>query len=37
LAIEHKSTPPVSLSDGYNALDIAYKIIEKMEVTSGIS
>lgn len=37
LAIEQKSTPPVSLSDGYNALDIAYKIIEKMEVTSGIS
>lgn len=30
-------TPPVSLSDGLNALDVAYKIIEKMEVTSGIS
>lgn len=36
-AIITNTQPPVPLSDGYNALDVAYKIIERMEVTSGIS
>lgn len=36
-AILTNTQPPVPLSDGFNALDVAYKIIEKMEVTSGIS
>jgi len=36
-AIQNDSAPLVSLSDGYAALDVAYQIIEKMQVTSGIS
>lgn len=36
-AILNGTCTPVPLSDGFNALDVAYKIIEKMEVTSGIS
>ena len=36
-SIQRNETPAVTLSDGYNALDVAYKIIERMEVTSGIS
>ncbi|MAY83765.1 MAG: oxidoreductase [Flavobacteriales bacterium] len=30
-AIENDSTPEVTIHDGYNALDIAHKIIEKLE------
>ncbi|MFZ5552454.1 MAG: Gfo/Idh/MocA family protein [Bacteroidota bacterium] len=36
-AIQTDTHPLVSLSDGYHALDVAYQIIEKMQVTSGIS
>lgn len=36
-AILSGNNPPVTLQDGLNALDVAYKIIGKMEVTSGIS
>ncbi|MBX7094959.1 MAG: Gfo/Idh/MocA family oxidoreductase [Flavobacteriales bacterium] len=36
-AIMSGTQPPVTLSDGLQALDVAYKVIEKMEVTSGIS
>lgn len=32
-AIIHKTIPPVSIHDGYNALDVAYKIIEKLDIT----
>lgn len=28
-------TPPVTIIDGYNALDVAYKILEKVKVVSG--
>ncbi len=33
-AIINNSTPLVSIEDGYNALNVAYKIIEKMKLTS---
>lgn len=29
------STPPVSADDGYKALDVAYKVIEKMKLSSN--
>jgi len=35
-SIISNSTPLVSIDDGYKALDVAYKIIEKMKATSGI-
>lgn len=31
-----KKTPPVSIDDGYRALNVAYQIIEKMKITSNI-
>ena len=34
-AIINNSTPLVSLDDGYKALDVAFKIIEKMKLTSN--
>lgn len=34
-AILKNGTPPVSIIDGYNALDVAYKILEKIKVVSG--
>jgi len=33
-AILNDSAPPVTIDDGYNALDVAYKIIEKINHTS---
>ncbi len=36
-SILNRTMPEVTLSDGYRALDVAYKVIEKMEITSGIS
>lgn len=32
-AINNKTVPPVTIHDGYNALDVAYKIIEKLDIT----
>ena len=32
-AIINNTTPPVTIHDGYNALDVAYKIIEKLDIT----
>jgi predicted dehydrogenase len=34
-SIISNTTPPVSIDDGYKALDVAYKIIEKMKLTSN--
>jgi predicted dehydrogenase len=34
-SITNNTTPLVSINDGYNALDVAYKIIEKMDVMAG--
>ena len=34
-SIINNTTPLVSIDDGYKALDIAYKIIEKMKITSN--
>ena len=34
-SIISNSTPLVSIDDGYKALDVAYKIIEKMKATAG--
>ncbi len=31
-AINTKTTPPVSIHDGYKALDVAYQIIQKLEI-----
>ncbi len=31
-AIENDETPPVSIHDGYNALDVAHRIIEKLDI-----
>jgi hypothetical protein len=33
-SIISNTTPLVSIDDGYKALDVAYKIIDKMKVTS---
>jgi len=33
-AIRNNSTPVVTLNDGFNALDVAYKIIEKLNVAT---
>ena len=35
-AIINNSTPPVTIIDGYNSLDIAYKIIEKVNIASNM-
>ncbi|MEQ8623752.1 MAG: Gfo/Idh/MocA family oxidoreductase [Vicingaceae bacterium] len=32
-AINNNTNPPVSIHDGYNALDIAHRIIEKLDLT----
>jgi predicted dehydrogenase len=34
-SIKNNTTPLVSIADGYNALDVAYKIIEKMKLTAN--
>ncbi len=34
-SIINNTTPLVSIDDGYKALDVAYKIIEKMKITSN--
>lgn len=34
-AILHNTTPPVTMEDGYKALDVAYKIIEKLKFASS--
>jgi predicted dehydrogenase len=36
-SIISNTTPLVSIDDGYNALDVAYKVIEKMKVTSNFA
>jgi predicted dehydrogenase len=35
-SINNNTTPLVSIDDGYSALDVAYKIIEKMKTTSPV-
>jgi predicted dehydrogenase len=35
-AIINNSTPPVTILDGYNSLDLAYKIIEKLTLSTNI-
>ena len=32
-AINNNTTPPVTIHDGYHALDVAYRIIEKLDIT----
>lgn len=34
-SIAENKTPPVTITDGYNALDLAHKIIEKINISSG--
>lgn len=34
-AITNNSQPPVSIEDGYKALDVAYKILDKLKMTSN--
>jgi predicted dehydrogenase len=36
-AILHNTTPPVTINDGYQALDLAYRIIEKMEDAANLA
>ncbi len=36
-AIIHNSIPPVTITDGYTALDLAYRIIEKMEDAANLT
>lgn len=36
-AITHNMVPPVTITDGYNALDLAYRIIEKMEDAANLA
>jgi len=33
----HNTVPPVTITDGYNALDLAYKIIYKMEDAANMA
>jgi predicted dehydrogenase len=35
-SIINDSTPPVTIIDGYNSLDLAYKIIEKLNVSANM-
>lgn len=35
-AINEDSTPPVTIEDGYQALDVAYKILEKVNLSSNL-
>ncbi len=34
-AIKNGTTPPVTIEDGYKALDIAYKIVDKLKLTAS--
>ncbi len=34
-SIVDNTTPPVTITDGYNALEVAYQIIEKINISSG--
>ncbi len=36
VSILKNETPPVTIIDGYNALDVAYKILEKTKITSAM-
>lgn len=36
-AILHNTVPPVTISDGYHALDLAHRIIEKMEDAANLA
>jgi predicted dehydrogenase len=36
-AILHNTTPPVTITDGYHALDLAYRIIRKMEDAANLA
>ncbi len=36
-AIIDNTTPPVTINDGYNALDLAYRIIAKMESSANLT
>ncbi|MBK6346180.1 MAG: Gfo/Idh/MocA family oxidoreductase [Bacteroidales bacterium] len=36
-AIENNTTPPVTINDGYAALDLAYRIIEKMKHAANLA
>lgn len=36
-AILHNTVPPVTITDGYQALDLAYRIIEKMENAANLA
>ena len=33
-AIKNKTSPPVTIEDGYKALEVAYRIIDKLKLTS---
>ncbi len=35
-SIVNNSTPPVTMQDGYDALNVAYQIIEKLKVNTGL-
>ncbi|MCF8227548.1 MAG: Gfo/Idh/MocA family oxidoreductase [Bacteroidales bacterium] len=35
-SIVNNTTPPVTINDGYNALDVAYKIIDKINASRGL-
>jgi hypothetical protein len=35
-AIQNDLTPTVSINDGFNALDIAFKIIDKLKLSSNM-
>lgn len=34
-SISENKTPPVTINDGYNALDVAYQIIDKINLSNG--
>jgi predicted dehydrogenase len=35
-SINQNTTPPVSIHDGYNALDVAHKIVEKLKISLSL-
>jgi len=36
-SIVNKTTPKVSIEDGYNALVVAHQILEKLKITGNLS
>ena len=36
-SIVNNTTPPVTIQDGYDALNVAYQVLDKLKVSSGLT